>query len=211
MRGKNVADLMGMNKLYIDDSVSSRTGKAFTNLDLQASGSSLINPSQSLSRGHGRGQTPMGQITYQSNSHNNQSNVPHNQVNRVGTPSQLHQVHRAPAVQTRGQASIQASVQQLGHRSATQSSSPPKSALMSASFDSRELETPREASKSKTALVGNGKGSVQGSGRGSFPYGGTQILGTPGTLNGGHADPNFPTTPTFLPGDYYFDSLPWIN
>lgn len=191
-RGKSVADSIGMDKLYIDDSVSSLTRKPLNNVQLSHSGSSLINSTQSpQSRVQGRGLSPSGQVIYQTSTH-------HNQVNRVSPPTQAHTVQRAPPVQSRLQPSLQASGQQLGQRpgSGSQVSSPPKTALSVNSFESGETESLSESSKSKTALVGKGKGSVQSSGRGSFPYGGAQVMG------GGHgSDQNFPGTQAFLPGN----------
>lgn len=98
---------------------------------------------------------------------------------------QLQQIQRSP-VQTRAQPS-----------SGSQASSPPKTALSINSLDSGELESSSESSKSKTALVGKGKGTgVQGGGRGSFLYGGAQVMGSAGNMGVGQGDQNFPA---FLP------------
>lgn len=48
--------------------------------------------------------------------------------------------------------------------------------------------------------MGKGKEGIQGSGRGSFLYGGAQVMGASGNMGVGHGDPNFPATPAFLPG-----------
>jgi hypothetical protein len=53
-------------------------------------------------------------------------------------------------------------------------------------------------------LVGKGKGIIQGNGRGSFLYGGTQVVGATGNIGVGHGDQNFSGTPTFLPGTFFF-------
>ncbi|KAK2984883.1 hypothetical protein RJ640_008648 [Escallonia rubra] len=185
MRGKNVVDTIGMEKLYIDGAI---TGKPFTNLQMPPPGSSLTSSSQaSQSRVQGRGPTPLGHMPHT-------STASHNQVNRASPPTQLHSMQRAP-LQNRLQPSLQASGQQLGQRpgSGSQASSPPKAALSVNSFESGEMDSPPESSKSKTALVGKGKGSIQGSGRGSFPFGAS------GNMGGGHGDMNFPATPAFLP------------
>lgn len=180
MRAKNVVDSISMDKLYIDDSVSIPTGKPLTNLQLPPSRSSLINSTQSpQSKIQGRGQTPSGHMSYQ-------TTAPANQINRV-----------SPTAQTRLQSSVQASGQRSG--SGSQASSPPKAALLVKSFESGEMGSPPESSKSKTALVGKGKGSVQSSGRGSFPYGGAQIMGASVNMGGGHGDQNFSGAPAFLP------------
>lgn len=180
VRGKSVVGSIGMEKLSINDSATVTGGKPSTSSQLPFSGASLVHTTQPLqSRAQGRGLAP------------------HTQVNRASPPTQLHNVQRNP-VQTRVQPSLQASVQQLGQSpvSGSQTSSPPKAALSIKSFQSAEMGSPSESAKSKTALVGKGRGSIQGSGRGSFPYG-AQVMGASGNMGGGHGDPNF----TFLPGD----------
>lgn len=66
-RGRNVSDSLGMDKLYIDDSVSSIAGKPLNNVH---------------TRSEGRGPMNFGQMAYQPVAPH------HNQVNRV--PNQLH-------------------------------------------------------------------------------------------------------------------------
>ncbi|KAF2301308.1 hypothetical protein GH714_022547 [Hevea brasiliensis] len=124
-----------------------------------------------------------------------------NQVNRASSATQPHSVQRSP-VQNRAQPSVLAPGQQFGQRtgSGSQASSPPKTALSINSYESGETETTSESSKSKGALVGKGKESIQGSGRGSVLYGGTQVMGASGNMGVGHGDQNFPATPAFLPG-----------
>ncbi|XP_059645327.1 protein MLN51 homolog [Cornus florida] len=190
LRGKDVANAMGMDKLSIDDSISAVAGKHSTNFQLPTSRSTLINATQpSQPRAQGRGLAPSGQM-------NSQPATRHNQINRVSPLTQLNSVQRGP-VQSR----VQPSIQQLGQRpgSGSQASSPPKSALSINSFEIGELESPPESSKSRTALVGKGKGSIQGSGRGSIMYNGAQVIGASGNMGGGHGDQNFPPTPAFLP------------
>ncbi|KAI7986711.1 hypothetical protein LOK49_LG14G01853 [Camellia lanceoleosa] len=189
MRGKNVVE-----KLHINDSISANTGKPSTSLPLPPSGSFVVNTTQPLQpRVQGRGLASSGQTTFQ-------PGALHNQVSRASPPTQHHTIQRNPA-QSRVQPSLQASVQQSGQRpgSGSQTSSPPKTALSINSFESGELESPPESSKSKTAMVGKGKGGVQGSGMSSFLYGGAQVMGTSGSMGSGHGDQNFGATPAFLP------------
>lgn len=188
-RGKNVADSVGIDKLYIDDSINPAAGKPSNNMQMPPPGSSLVNTIQSSqSRSQGRGVA----MTYQS--------PLHNQVNRVSPTTQLQAVQRSP--QNRVQPSVQSPGQQFGLRSGngSQASSPPKTALSISSYEAGEAETTSESSKSKNALVGKGKGAIQGSGRGSFLYGGPQVMGATGNMGVGHGDQNFPATPAFLPG-----------
>ncbi|TXG69135.1 hypothetical protein EZV62_004070 [Acer yangbiense] len=175
VRGKNIAD---MDKLYIDDSNAS-VGKPLNNLQM---------PLSSQSKAQGRGVAIPQKISYQ-------PILPHNQANKVSLPTQFHAVQRSPG-QSRVQPSVQSPSQQLGQRSASgsQASSPPNAASVINSYDSGEMESPSESNKSKTALVGKVKGNGQG--RGSFPYGGAQVVGATGNMSVGHGDQNFPT---FLP------------
>lgn len=177
MRGKNVANYIGMNKLYIDDQAPTRSGKP------------LNNSSQSPhSRIQEKVQTPMGKMSHQS--------TPQNQVYKVSNQAQQRNGQQAPS-QTR-QAFLQTSGQQLGQR--TQAFSSPDSDVTANSFEYSETRSPPEISKSNTALIGKGK-NVRGNGRGSFPYGGAQVIGASGNLGSTHGDINFPGMPTFLPGN----------
>ncbi|CAK9174636.1 unnamed protein product [Ilex paraguariensis] len=193
LRGKNVVDSIGMDKLYIDESNSSVSGKPLTNLHVPPSGSSTNSTLSAQVQVQGRGRTPLGQVTQQPTS-------PQNQVNRVSSSTQLHSIQRH-AGQSRIQLSLQASGQQWAQspgRASSHSSSPPKEAQPINSLEPGVRETPPESSKSKTALVGKGKGSIHGSGRGSFLYGGAQVMGTSGNMGAGHGDQNFPRAPAFL-------------
>ncbi|KDP37188.1 hypothetical protein JCGZ_06244 [Jatropha curcas] len=195
MRGKNVADSVGIDKLCIDDPVTSTAGKPLNTIQIPPSRSSLVNNMQSShSRTQGRGVALSGQMTY------HQPAPLQNQVGRVSSSMQPHPVQRSPA-QNRAQPTVQAPLQQLGQRSGSgsQASSPPKTAMSISSYDSGEAETTSESSKSRGALVGKGKGSIQGSGRGSFLYGGAQVMGGAGNMGVGHGDQNFPAAPAFLP------------
>lgn len=196
VRGKNIAESVSMDKLYIDDSSNSAAGKTMNNLQMQPSGLSLVNTNQpSQSRAQGRA-VLQGQMRYQ-------PAPPHNQVARASSSTPLHAVQRSPA-QNRAQPAVQNSTQQLGQRpgSGSRTSSPPKTALSISSVEPGEVESPLDTSKSKTALIGKGKGIVQGSGRGSQMHGGAQVIAATGSMGVNHGDQNFPGAPTFLPGDF---------
>lgn len=195
LRGKNIAQSVGMDKLYIDESINPGTGKALTNLQMPLSGSSIVGTTQSPpTRAQGKGLAIPGQTNYQ-------PNPPHNQVNRVSPSTQFHTVQRSPS-QSRVQPFVQAAIQQSSQRpgSGSQASSPPKTVLSINSYEPGEVESPSESNKSKVSLVGNGKGNAQGTGRGSVMYGGSQVMGASGSMAVGRGDQNFPGTPTFLPG-----------
>ncbi|KAF8389007.1 hypothetical protein HHK36_025692 [Tetracentron sinense] len=182
LRGKIVADSFGQGKLYIDESNRPLAGKSLTNLHLQSSGSSSINTTQSSqSRAQGRGLSLSGQLTRP---------IPSvNQVNRV-SQTQL------PALQQRSvqipvQPSLRFSSQQLGQHPGGSQASPPKASSTNSS-EPGETESPPGSSKSNGALVGKGKASAQGSGRGSFLYSGAQVIGAMGNMGVAHGDQNFP-------------------
>ncbi|KAJ7962955.1 CASC3/barentsz eIF4AIII-binding protein [Quillaja saponaria] len=188
-RGKNIADSIGMDKLYMDESATPAAGKPVTNLQMPSSGSLGVNAVQSPQpRVPGRG-TITGRMNYQ-------QGLPHNQFNRVST-AQLQSVQQSPA-QSRIQNSGPASDAQSGQRAGieSQGSSPPKSSVAINSFEPQEVDSTSESSKSKGALVGKGRASAQGSGRGSFLYGGAQVMGASGNMGTGSGDQNFPA---FLP------------
>nr|GLL21167.1 uncharacterized protein LOC109189286 [Ipomoea trifida] len=186
LRGKNVIDSVAMDKLNIDDSVSSNAGKPSTTMQL-THGSSFSTQSQPL-RAQGRGITTFPQMNFQPTG-------PNSQVNKVSHPTQRN------SVQSRGQPSLQATGQHFIQRSGTgsQASSPPKTGQSINVVEPGELELPSESSKLKSAVIAKGKGSMPGSGRGSIVYGGAQVMGTPGSTGSGHGDQNFSATPAFLP------------
>ncbi|CAI9114076.1 OLC1v1014702C3 [Oldenlandia corymbosa var. corymbosa] len=189
-RGKVAVDSIGMDKLYIDDSLSTVSGKPSTNTQFP-SGSTPMNATQPLPmRAHGRGMNSLPQMTYQPTGATSQGN-------RISPSNQFHPAKRN-LVQGRGQPSFQASGQQFVPTTASgsQVSSPPKATLVKSSFETGEKETTSDISKSKAALVVKGKGAAQGSGRGSFLYGGAQVMGASGNLGSGPGDQNFPA---FLP------------
>lgn len=181
MQGKNVADFVGMNKLFIDDS-QYYSKESLTNSQLQDSELSSIDLSHSLqSRVQGGDQAHMGRMSYQ-------PSATHNQVKGASTSFQPSNVQRIP-VQTQDHIALQASSQQFKPR-------PGGGNQTSYSVEPEEIDSLLESSKSGTALVGKGKGSIKGHGRDSFPYGGVQLMGASGSAIG---DQNFSATPTFLP------------
>ncbi|KAH6758789.1 hypothetical protein C2S51_019024 [Perilla frutescens var. frutescens] len=186
MRGKNIVDSIGLDNLSISDSSS---GKPSNAMHMPLPGSSSINPAQPQLRGQGRGPASFTQMTYQP--------VSNNQLNRVPPPNQPQNVQRNPG-QSRAQSSLQGSVQQFMQRvpSGSQAFSPPPAAGAVNTSESGEVESASELNQSKTALVAKGKGNAPGSGKGSFLYGGAQVMGSSGNMGSGHGDQNFPA---FLP------------
>ncbi|KAL8522363.1 hypothetical protein ACS0TY_012488 [Phlomoides rotata] len=170
LRGKNIVDSIGVDRLYIDDSHSAMADKPANTKQM---------PTQQQMRVQGRGMASFARMAYQPVGSNNQ-------VNR-GNPSNQLQTFQTSPGQTRAQSSVQASGQQFIQRvpSGLQAASTSKVNAVES-----ELDTPPGSNKSKTTLVPIGQGGGQGSGRGSFFYGGAQVLGTSGNTNPG--DQNFP-------------------
>ncbi|KAK4410573.1 protein MLN51 [Sesamum angolense] len=189
LHGKNIVDSIGLDKLYVNDSLSAIAGKPANTMQMQLSGPLAINSIQQQLSNQGRGTAPLTQMAYQPAVSNTQVRFP--------APNQLQDAQRNPG-QGREQISMQASGHQFQQRvsSASQTSSPPKATGVVNAVESVELESISESSKSKIALVPKGKGSEQSSGRGSFLYGGAQIMGTSGNMGSVHGDQNFPA---FLP------------
>ncbi|KAI9075671.1 hypothetical protein K1719_042368 [Acacia pycnantha] len=106
-RGKNVADPIGMDKLYINEPINSAAGKSFNNMHIPPSG---VNSSQSSQpRAPGRGVSIPVSMNYQP--------VPsHNQITEV-SPSPTHQAIHRSSTAGRTQSSQQASTPPLNQRS----------------------------------------------------------------------------------------------
>ncbi|KAK4413888.1 protein MLN51 [Sesamum alatum] len=185
LRGKNIVDSIGLDKLYVNDSLSAIAGKPANTMQMQLSGPLAINNTQQQLSSQGRGIAPLTQLAYQPAVSNTQVRVP--------APNQVQNAQRNPG-QSREQTSVKASGQQFPQRvsSASQTSSPPKATEAVNAVESVELESISESSKSNTALVPKGKGSDRGSGRGSFLYGGSQVMAPSGNMGSGHGDQNFP-------------------
>ncbi|KAK4349956.1 hypothetical protein RND71_029269 [Anisodus tanguticus] len=189
LRGKNASDSVSLDKLNIADPVTAVAAKVSSGLQL-APGSSTISPTQSQPlRGQGKGFNAMPNVNYQ-------SPVINDQFNGVPLPTSLPSTQRNPVL-GRGQPSFQATGHQFAQLSGTRSqgSSPPKTGQSISEIG--EFESSSDSSKSKSAMVAKGKGTLQSTGRGSVLYGGAQVMGAPGSMGSG--DQNFPATPAFLP------------
>ncbi|MCD7445764.1 hypothetical protein HAX54_000001 [Datura stramonium] len=189
LRGKNASDSVSLDKPNISDPITAVASKVSSGLRL-APGSSTMSPTQSQPlRGQGRGFNTMPNVNYQ-------SPVINNQFNRVSQPTNLPSTQRNPVL-GQGQPSFQATGRQFAQRSGTRSqgSSPPKTGQSISEIG--EFECSSDSSKSRSAMVAKGKGTLQSTGRGSVLYGGAQVMGAPGSMGSG--DQNFPATPAFLP------------
>ncbi|XP_021731952.1 protein MLN51 homolog isoform X2 [Chenopodium quinoa] len=149
LRGKNVIDSMGMDKLHINDPVP--PAKPLNNVHMQSSASPSVGAAQMTpSRAQGRGVSPSGPSIFQPQTNN--------QFKKVSPPAP--QVSQQTPVQSRGQTSQQTSGQQLVQRPPGGSqSSPPKTGKGNAQGTGRG------------ALVygGGGPGGNMGSGDPNLP------------------------------------------
>ncbi|ERN06040.1 hypothetical protein AMTR_s00142p00054380 [Amborella trichopoda] len=195
-RGKSVIEPIGQNRIYADHSLRMLTGKHLANSSpIQSSGSSspVSATHTSHSRFPGKGLSVSGIQSYH-------VTPPVSHINK--TTSQTLASGPQKLVQTPAQLGSKTSSQQLGSRpgsgNPSASSSPQAPSVLNVS-EVGETDSPPGSSQSKTALVGKGKAGVQGSGRGSFLYGGAQVIGATGAMAVAHSDQSFPPTPALLP------------
>ncbi|EPS62822.1 hypothetical protein M569_11964, partial [Genlisea aurea] len=186
MRGKNMVDSVNVDRLYIDDSPAISSGKQSSSVQMPLSSSLDSIPSQSQLRSLGRGLNHVVQMPYQ-------PLLAGNQLNRAFSSSHLQGGQLNPG-QFISQTSGQQFVQSLPSRA--QVSSPPKTDGTMNLLESENLDSASETNQSKTALVAKGRGITEISAKGSFIYGGAQVIGAPGSTGRGHSDQNFPA---FLP------------
>ncbi|GMH03661.1 hypothetical protein Nepgr_005500 [Nepenthes gracilis] len=185
-QGKNVSGSVVMDKLHIDGSFSAVTSKQLSNLHMPTASSSMIANQTTQSRGQGKGLRFSGPTSFQ-------PSPTHNQVNKVPSPSQTHASQRNP-IQSRR------TTQLLGQHPVNLSEdSPPKSNLSVSEFEPGDSDSTPESVKSKTVLVGKGKGMVQGSVRAPFLCGGALVMESGENVGTGHDDQKFPASPAFLP------------
>ncbi|XP_026408384.1 protein MLN51 homolog [Papaver somniferum] len=173
-RGKSVVDPIVKGRQYINEPVRPLVGK-FSNMQLQSSGSSRVSSNQTPQyRPKVKSPEVVAQHNYQSTSSPNHGNIGSMQY---------------AVVQQKPVNPVQPG---------SQASSPPKGSSTNSS-EPGETESPTGSSKSKTALVSKGKGSAQGSGRGTFLYNGAQVVGAAGNMGVAHSDQKYPGTPALLP------------
>lgn len=184
--GKNAADVA--ENIYFDDEPHAFYGK-FNNLQLQSSGHSTTVATQSSQiKSKGRSLPIPAQPSYH-------SELSNNQASRVSQQTQVSTFHQRSV-----QPSFRASSQQQSGQypsAAFQALSLSKASSTSSS-EHGEMESPPGSSKSNTALVGKGKATIQGNGRGSLLYNGQQVMGASSSLGISHGDPNFPGAPALL-------------
>ncbi|XP_019082492.1 PREDICTED: uncharacterized protein LOC109124945 [Camelina sativa] len=168
----------GIGGLHINQNPTP-SGKKFGNTKSSSSWVRTAQPSQTTS--HGRDAPPPGKMLYQQSP--NQGDKVSSLMHIQGMPKGTDQSCTQPPGQAFDQHSAVNSLLP---------SSPPKTGSSKNQYISGGIESAAETG----ALVAKEKGSLQPSGRGSFMYGGTQFMGTVGSMAAGHGNSNFPA---FLP------------
>ncbi|KAG9129969.1 hypothetical protein Leryth_007090, partial [Lithospermum erythrorhizon] len=180
LQGNNNTGSVGLDKLYVDDSTSAEKS---TNLKFTPSFSQSNNSSHSQHfRSKGRGLNTVPQASHQ-------LATASNLVNQLSSPTHL--VGRN-STESKTLATMQASSHQFVQHSVSvsQSASPPKAVVPINSLEAEELESLTESIKSNMSFIGNGKVNMQGGGKGSYIYGGGQVMGPSGNMIPGHGDQN---------------------
>ncbi|KAG0485024.1 hypothetical protein HPP92_009103 [Vanilla planifolia] len=189
LRGKGVAEAIGFDRLYLDDSVHQVPGKPSASPTLQAPGSSLLLSNANKSPTfHPQGRT-LSTTSLPSQP------VSFNQVAKAPLPNQSSVVQQK-SLQNQGQSSLRIATQQLNH--GNQVAPAPHTSLEDSS-EGWDTESPPGTSKSKTSFVGKVKVGNQGAGRGSMVYGGAQVIGPAGPVGLSPGDQNFAGTRALLP------------
>ncbi|CAL9057059.1 unnamed protein product [Musa banksii] len=174
MQGKIATDMVGHDRFYTDPSL------------LPAAGKTSANPKEfthsASSRVQGRGLSSAGPL----NSHS--GSLMAAQIKPTVRPVQ---VPTQPAIRS----STQQVVEPLSNG---RQASPPQPPSVNSS-EVGEADSSPGSSKSKISLAEKGRISNQGIGKGSFLYGGAQVIGATGAMGLAHTEQNFPGTPALLP------------
>ncbi|XP_062214269.1 protein MLN51 homolog isoform X2 [Phragmites australis] len=188
VRGKTAVDYGGRDRFHSDGPVRSFPGRAAaTSLNSSGFISSSVNPGQSPIVKASGGNSSMGI------SSNNQPTSSLHQTSRISTQQQSHtSVMHQKSGQVPNQSATRIPTQQLSHRTNNPSPAANLPVKTTESDENGSYHSPNN-SKTSSAVV---KASNQETGRGSFMYGGAQVIGAAGISQG---DQNFPGTPALLP------------
>ncbi|OAY68769.1 hypothetical protein ACMD2_09730 [Ananas comosus] len=179
LRGKAVVDTGGHETVYSDDSHSHRSGYMLPSKNAGQSSNPRI---------QGRNLSSGGFLA-------NHTSSPH-QVARVSSQGQAPKV--SPIVQQRPVQTGSQPALRSQSGSGNQASPPPQHSSTNL-VENGETDSPSGSNTSKTQLVGKGKITSPGTGRGSFLYSGAQVIGATGAMGLVHGDQGFAGAPTLLP------------
>lgn len=188
-KGKNIVDSVGFDRLHLDDSVRQISGKAPVYPSVLPSVSTL-----SLSNSN---KSPPYKVQEKKSNTTSMHNHP-TSFNRVGRVPWQNLVQQK-SVQSQGPSSQRISPQQTGQHLliGNQVASQPQ-ASVGISSEGEEAE-PTQGTSSSNSTFGKGKIANQAAGRGSFLYGGAQVIGPTEAVGLPHGDSNFAGTPALLP------------
>ncbi|XP_074578572.1 protein MLN51 homolog [Curcuma longa] len=193
LKGNISTDMVGHDKLFVDDSFQPTAGKIMATSSLQLLESSLSSK-EIIQNVSSRVQGRESSIVASPNRHS-ESSI--SQPGRVATQTKPTE-HRP--LQFPAQPAMQISNQQLVHLRSigNQASSPPDSAPLT-SLDTVQSDSHPGVNKPEAAPVGKARINNQRIGKGPFLYGGTQVIGATGAVGLANGDHNFPGTPALLP------------
>ncbi|KAF0898491.1 hypothetical protein E2562_008092 [Oryza meyeriana var. granulata] len=188
VRGRTAMDYGARDRFqHADGPVRQSPRSGGTSLNSSGFAASLVNHGQSpIVRAQGGNGIPS----------NNQSTSSLHQNPRVPTQQQSHTsvVHQKSG-QVQTQSAMRIPTQQLNHRTGNPSTT---QHLPVRSAESSENGLYPSSNKSN-ASSGAGKTNNQETGRGSFMYGGAQVIGAAGAVGLPQGEQNFPGTPALLP------------
>ncbi|XP_062203933.1 protein MLN51 homolog [Phragmites australis] len=192
VRGRTTMDYVGRDRFHADGPVRSSPGRGVaTSLNSSGFTSSSVNPGQSPIVRASEGNSSIGI------SSNNQVTSSLHQTLRISTQPQSHtSLMHQKSVQVQNKSATRIPTQQLSHR--TGNPSPAAQHLPVKSTESGENGSYPSPNNSKTSSA-VGKANNQETGRGSFMYGGAQVIGAAGAVGLSQGDQNFPGTPALLP------------
>ncbi|GJM94016.1 hypothetical protein PR202_ga10625 [Eleusine coracana subsp. coracana] len=184
-RSRTAVDCSGRDRFHADGPVRSSPGRA-TTASLNSSGFSGSSDNS--------GQSPI--VRTPGGNSNNQSTSSLHQTSRISTQPQSHtSVMQQKSGQIPNKSATRIPSQQLSNRASNPSSAQQLSVQSTESGENGSYMSPNNP-KAPSAV---GNMNNQESGRGSFMYGGAQVIGTAGTVGLSQGDQNFPGTPALLP------------
>ncbi|XBI18018.1 protein MLN51 homolog [Aegilops tauschii subsp. strangulata] len=187
VRGKGTTDYGGRDRFHAEGPVRPSPARSVGGSSYSSGfASSSINSGQSPNNRAQGGNASIGVPSH------NRPTPSFQQTSRVSTQQQNHNsIMHQKSGQVPSQAAMRIPTQQLSHR--TGNASPSAQHLPARSTESDENGSYPSSNQSKTSEV---EKTNKETGRGSFMYGGAQVIGAAGLAQG---EQNFPGTPALLP------------
>uniref|UniRef100_R7W7J7 Uncharacterized protein n=1 Tax=Aegilops tauschii TaxID=37682 RepID=R7W7J7_AEGTA len=190
VRGKGTTDYGGRDRFHAEGPVRPSPARSVGGSSYSSGfASSSINSGQSPNNRAQGGNASIGVPSH------NRPTPSFQQTSRVSTQQQNHNsIMHQKSGQVPSQAAMRIPTQQLSHR--TGNASPSAQHLPARSTESDENGSYPSSNQSKTSEV---EKTNKETGRGSFMYGGAQVIGAAGLAQG---EQNFPGTPALLPAPF---------